>query len=197
MSVTLTKFKVPGRSTFFRASMSPNDDLMHQRHVLYPVCHCRRHIKIWSGSDDPDQIQIRFGVQSFTGLNWTGNVRIINVDAGTKWLLNPPVFLRLRLHVWCHGRNSATERKTSISIKSILTQIPFEVLYITATHLHRFYCVIAVVMDRLLLAVWGGVSKTSNMDHITVVESNKHSEDARGRMHWLQWQTKLNDSSLQ
>lgn len=67
----------------------------------------------------------------------------------------------------------------------------------TATHLHRLHGVIAIVMNRLPLAFWARVSKTSNVDHVTVVESNKHSKDTRGRMHWLLEQTKLNDSPLQ
>lgn len=51
-------------------------------------------------------------------------------------------------------------------------------------------------MDRDPLALCVRVTKTGYVDHITVVESNKHSEDARGGMHRLLEQTKLNDSLL-
>lgn len=54
-----------------------------------------------------------------------------------------------------------------------------------ATHLHRPHGVKSVVMDRVPWAVCFGVSKTSNVDHIAVVEGNKHSEDTRGGMHGL------------
>lgn len=51
--------------------------------------------------------------------------------------------------------------------------------------LHRLHGVVSVVMDRNPLALCVRVTKTGYVDHITVVESNEHSEDARGGMHRL------------
>lgn len=51
--------------------------------------------------------------------------------------------------------------------------------------LHGLHGVVSVVMDRVPLVLCVGVAKAGNVDHITVVESNEHSEDARCRMHWL------------
>lgn len=61
------------------------------------------------------------------------------------------------------------------------------------THLHGLHGVRSIVMNRLPLAPGVRVSKTSYVDHITVVEGNKHSQDTCGWMHWLLEQTKIND----
>lgn len=55
----------------------------------------------------------------------------------------------------------------------------------SATHLHRLHGVIPIVVDRVPFAFYARVSETSDVDHITVVESNEYGEDTCGRMHWL------------
>lgn len=175
---------------------------MHQHNVLHPTAEGT----LRSDLDWVNQTKVRYNLvfNHFLDLIDWKSVCIINVSAGTKWLLNPPIFLRLQLHDWGHGRNSASKKKEVhqysenwISSMHVKTQTAFEVLLTTATHLHRLHGVISIIMNRVPLALWVRVSKTSYVDHITIVESNEHSEDTRGRMHWLLEQTKLNDSPLQ
>lgn len=111
---------------------------------------------------------------------------ITNVGADIKWPLNLPVFLRLQLHDWGHGRNSAMERGWKYG-KCLEIQIlcQYDDITTQTTHLHGLHGIIPIIMNRLPLALWVRVSKTGNMDHITVVEGNKHSEDTRSRMHRL------------
>lgn len=54
----------------------------------------------------------------------------------------------------------------------------------SAAHLHRFHGVVSVVMDRVPLVLGRGISKASDVDHVAVVEGNKHSEDAGRRVDW-------------
>ena len=42
---------------------------------------------------------------------------------------------------------------------------------------HRFYCVVSIVVDSMISVFGRGVSETSNVYHITVVESHKHGQD--------------------
>lgn len=51
-----------------------------------------------------------------------------------------------------------------------------------ATHLHRCHGVVSIVMDGLLLAAWVWVTKPNYVDNVAIVEGNKYSQDASGRM---------------
>lgn len=57
--------------------------------------------------------------------------------------------------------------------------------------LHRLHSVISKVVDWMLLVFQTWISKPSDMDHVTVVECNKDSEDSCGGVHclsiWMQW----------
>lgn len=145
----------------------------------------RRHIKSWD----------RWPHEKW---RW---ICIINVDAGREWLPNPPVFLRLQLHDWGRGKNSVTEWR-SISIQGIWSFASDRVKTQStslqvAAHLHRLHGGISIVMDRLLLlALWARVSESSNVDHVTVVKSNKDGKYTRGRMHWDLQQARDHDSPL-
>lgn len=105
-------------------------------------------------------------------------IKAINLGAGIKWLLSLGVFLRIQLHVWDHGKNSAAENTETV--KPGLLQHAW--MKTGATHLHRCHGVASIVMDGLPLAVWVWVTKPNYVDNIAIVEGNKHCEDASGRM---------------
>lgn len=64
------------------------------------------------------------------------------------------------------------------------------------THLHGVDCVVSVVVDWTILVLGRGVPEASDVHHVTVVESHKHGQHPRGRMHWLRKQDRRQKNNV-
>lgn len=109
---------------------------------------------------------------------WWG---IINLCAGMKWLLSLGVSLRLQLHDRDCGTNSAAENKGSVNCSFTACRW----MRPDSAHLHGLHGVVSKVMDVLPLCLWVWVTKSCYVDNVAIVEGNKHSKDAGGRVHGI------------
>lgn len=105
--------------------------------------------------------------------------RCVTSEGASTWgPLLSPTFLGFGLHDQGHVETSERKRKKDVCYCK--PTVTFRKFRSTSTHLHGLHCIGLKVMYRLLMVLLWGITKSSEVDHIAVIESHIHSKKPRG-----------------